>query len=261
MKKRLLVLCMSVAMLVCATVAQAAVVYDWSYTTVGVVKDVSWTTDRQDGDAGGVGAPINGGYTEYKWGGAGANSGLTIDSYSGAIVTEGTSQGGIRITHFNEPIYDTFKTLAGGTIFTTIELSGDGGLANYKVNSSISFGFFETPNDGVGYDDDIFYMTASEIMKGVGDFTYNGERYYVYLHSSVKALEGEYLRMAQEHGGYDFGTILYGWTTKEGETYSNGYDLTLRISQTPPNVPVPAAVWLMGTGLAGLAAMKRRGKK
>lgn len=260
MKKFLLAFCLSAAMVMSAAVAQADIVTDWTYTTTGVLKDITWTSGS-DGYAGPYGSALNGGYTEYRWGNnATTNSGLTVGSYSGSLTTEGTAVNGLLITHHNNALSASYKTLAGGTIFATIELTGDGGLASYKVTSSINFSFYETPNTG-DYQNDIFYMTASEIMKGVGDFTYNGERYYVYLHSNIQALEGEYLRMAQEHGGYSSDTILYGWTTLEGETFSNGYQLSLRISQTPPSVPVPGAVWLMGTGIAGLVAMKRRGKK
>ena len=260
MKRVLLVLSLVCAMFMSATIAKADIVNDWTYKTTGVLKDVTWSGGFP-GWYGAVGHGVNGGYTEYQWGdNKQLTSGLVVDSYEGNITTEGSAEKGLLITHRNENVNSSYKMLTGGTIFTTIEISGDNGQAAYEVTSSIDFKFYETPNDGVGYDDDIFFMTASEIMKGVGDFTYGGQRYYVYLHSNIQALEGEYLKMAQEYGNYTSDTPLYGWTTKEGESLSNAYELSLKISRTPPVVPVPAAVWLMGTGLAGLMALKRRNK-
>lgn len=267
MKKILLTLCVSAAMLMPAALAQADVIYDWSYSTTVVLKDMQWSdsyaTDRP-GQA--VGAEINGGYAEYRWGQyingeIDKNSGLTVQGFSDTITAGGESASGLLITHFNNPIVEGLPTPTSGTIYTTVELSAGSGIA-YTVNSSLSFSFFETPNEneaGDGpslYPNDIFFMTESEIMKSVGSFVHDGERYSVYLSSNLQALEGEYLRMAQEYGGYSSDTALYGWTTVEGETLSNAYELSLTIMHAP--VPLPGAIWLMGSGIAGLVALRRR---
>lgn len=273
MKKFLLTLFLAVTMLMPAALVQAEVIYDWNYATTASLTNMQWsesvfpTAPLPQA----IGGEVNGGYLEYRWGqftGAeiNQNSGLGVGGHSGAIKAGDSSVPGITITHFNNPIVMGISTLESGTISASVTLSAGGGVS-YTVNSSLSFQFFETPNEiddefGNGipteFSDDIFFMTEAEVMKAAGSFIHDGELYVVSLHSNLTALTGEYLRMAQEAGGYGADVMLFGWTTKEGASFSDGYELSLSVTNSP--VPVPAAVWLMGTGLAGLVAMKRRNR-
>lgn len=254
MKKFLLVFCLSAAMLMSAAIAQADSV-SWTY-------DVSVKlTDMVFGD-GTTGKPYsNADGSTWYWGQGKPYSSLAAVGGSGSITSDGQIVNGITLTHSNNVLNGNSKTLKSGTIQTTVKLIADDDVEAYTVSNKLSFGFYETPNNGKGYDNDIFYMTSAQIMSSVAEFVYNGETYYVYLHATLQALEGEYLKMAQKNGGFSSSTQLYGWTTLEGGSNGNDYELKLVVSTTPPSVPVPAAVWLMGTGVAGLMAMKRRNKK
>lgn len=264
--KRLMLTCMVLfSLLVPASIAQAGMIENWGYSTNAIFTGMKWgTSPSTPGIASGVGGSFKtiqydgktvGGYSKYHWGDS-VYSASSVDVWgtNGTLTVNGDKQAGIIVNHINKPIYT--KSLVQGTILTQINLSGDDGKANFTVNSALDFHFLETPNVG-NYQDDIFFMTQAEILKSVGSFTYEGIEYNVSIHSNVKQLEGEYLKMAQKALGVGSNTVLYGWTTKENQTHTNVYELALDVTATPP-VPVPAAVWLMGTGLAGLAALKRR---
>lgn len=253
MKKFLLTLCIGAALLMSATVAQADSV-SWRYNVDVTLADMIFSR----GDGAHYASPDG---STYYWGGYGNFSSLKSVGGSGVITSDGQVVRGVTLTHNNQVINGTNQLLTGGTIYTNVTITANGTHDVFNVRNRLDFHFYETPNEGRGYDNDIFYMTASEIMSSVANFSYGGDTYYVYLHADLEPLTGQYLRMAQRDGGYSSSTQLYGWTTMEGQSHSNAYELSLVISKKPPVVPVPAAVWLMGTGLAGLAAMKRRAKK
>lgn len=268
MKKLLLACSLCLAMLLPVSVAQADIIQNWSYSTDAIFTKMSWSGNvfLKPGVLGPAGSSkyinYNGqsvsGYSKYNWGNSySISSSLDVAGASGMVVANGDNVTGLTINHKNMPIHT--KSLTSGTILTSITLSGDGGKANFNISSALNFHFIETPNVG-NYQNDIFFMTQEEIMKSVGQFTYEGIEYEVSIHTNVKALESEYLNMAQTALGVSSSTILYGWTTEENQNKSNVYELSLEVSYNPPVVPVPAAVWLMGTGLAGLAALKRRKK-
>lgn len=268
MKKLLLACSLCLAMLLPVSVAQADIIQNWSYSTDAIFTNMSWNEDPslKHGVAGSDGfykyishnGQSVGGYSKYNWGDSYyTSSSVNVTGASGVVVANGGNVTGLTINHKNMPI--TTKSLTSGTILTSITLNGDGGKANFNISSTLNFHFIETPNTG-NYQNDIFFMTQEEIMKSIGQFTYEGIEYEVSIHTNVKALEGGYLNMAQKALGVSSGTILYGWTTEENQNKSNVFELSLNVSYNPPVVPVPAAVWLMGTGLAGLAALKRRNK-
>jgi hypothetical protein len=45
------------------------------------------------------------------------------------------------------------------------------------------------------------------------------------------------------------------------EMYDNHYSLILQGTTNPSSVPIPGAIWLLGSGLAGLAGLRKRFKK
>lgn len=270
MKRLLISMFVCAALLVPAAMAKADVIYDWTYDTKVVIMNYAWSSGAAGQTYSGykrveydtpTGTKAVYGDSGVKWGGLSglANSGLTLEGAQGEIVTNGASVAGVTVTHVNNTIDNRYKSLTGGTIFTAVTLKHDN--FSYTVSSSLDFHFMETVNEGKGYDNDIYFMTEAEIMKSLGSFEYDGTVYYVSIYTKLQALEGEYLAMAQKELGLDSSVMLYGWTTEEGANRSTTYDLQLMVSLTPPPVPVPGAVWLMGTGLAGLVAMKRRNKK
>lgn len=250
-------------MLVGASLAQATIITEWSYTAEAVFLDVTTRDSKHYGVFGPVGEmtelKYNGlttsGYTEYRWGSADRNSGLSLTGASGTVVTNGDSATGVKITHRNQVIPDFYTHFKSASIFTVIKLMGGG--EEVTITSTLPFTFKETVNSVKDADRDIFFMTQQEVIKHLGEFSVDGQTYSVSMEGALQELTGNYLRLAQEFLGVGSDVMLYGWTTAEGFTEENLYDLKLSVNA----VPIPGAVWLMGTGLAGLAAMRRRARK
>ena len=59
----------------------------------------------------------------------------------------------------------------------------------------------------------------------------------------------------------DFNNALIDPDTGDTLRYWTKYDLNVTLCAPAPTVPVPAAAWLFGSGLLGLASRVRRGKK
>lgn len=264
MKKVLLTLSLVCAVFMSAATAQAdSIIYNWNYTSTAFLTNMEFDNSANQGVAGttnGTAHDFNGvsGNTSYVWGQAGgANSGLTVAGASGQIVTDGSAVAGVEVTHHNNTLAYGYKSLVSGTIFTVVELQA--GNQTIVGSSALNFRFYETVNTGV-HDDDIFFTTAAEINSSLGSVELDGVKYYISLYTKMQALTGDTLAFAQQYAGVSADTMLYGWTTPEGGTVEKPYELSLHVSTTPPVVPVPGAVWLMGTGLAGLAALRRRNK-
>jgi hypothetical protein len=57
----------------------------------------------------------------------------------------------------------------------------------------------------------------------------------------------------------NFGNVGAAWTAFDGTPYSEKFNVTLNgVAAVVPEVPVPAAVWLFGSGLIGLVGVARR---
>lgn len=57
------------------------------------------------------------------------------------------------------------------------------------------------------------------------------------------------------------GNIGTAWGDFDSQQYAEIFNVTITAAGTPPEVPVPAAVWLFGSGLVGLVGVARRRKK
>lgn len=122
---------------------------------------------------------------------------------------------------------------------------------------------------------DFYYMdtTGSDWVFMVDDYVrlgeiiYNGVSYYFDIVSDMSnnkatQLTGQAYEDAIVSSGLDYGTELWGWNIKDGGKVHWKFDIVVTTQdRKPPAVPVPGAVWLMGTGLAGLAVMRRKNKK
>lgn len=118
---------------------------------------------------------------------------------------------------------------------------------------------------------DLVYIIGDSFY--MGSFEYKGTTYHVELINdfsdgsrAADKLEGALYKQAYDHAiamgaSVAWGDELYGMTIKEGDKRHWKFDLVISTGgYNPPPVPVPAAVWLMGTGLAGLVALRRKNK-
>lgn len=122
---------------------------------------------------------------------------------------------------------------------------------------------------------DLVYMVGTSAR--LGHINYEGEDYYfdvVADQTKIKdpanseprelvKLEGELYAEALKNSGLAAGTELWGMFARQEDSQIHmKFDIVIHQNgdMPPPSVPVPAAVWLMGTGVAGLVALRRRQK-
>lgn len=125
---------------------------------------------------------------------------------------------------------------------------------------------------GVKGDTDLVYL-HNEFFR-LGELTYGDTTYYfdvqidISLGHKYVQLEGELYDQAYNHAismgsNMAYGDALWGQYLGANDEVHFKFDLLAmtkdRLPKAPP-VPVPGAVWLMGTGLAGLVAMRRKQK-
>jgi hypothetical protein len=60
--------------------------------------------------------------------------------------------------------------------------------------------------------------------------------------------------------GYAWYTVVIKGSTDDDDSYFKVDNVSLRATSQPTAAPVPAAVWLLGSGLIGLAVLRRRTK-
>lgn len=139
-----------------------------------------------------------------------------------------------------------------------------GGYANKNnpvvgtLGTYIDFYYMETATGTLVY-------TVGNSFK-MGSLTQDGEEYFFYAVNdmsklSKSTLEGDLYDQALANlGGVPADAGLYGLFAKPGKTVHFKFDIIVTdrdFFPSPPAIPIPGAAWLMGTGLAGLAAMRR----
>lgn len=160
------------------------------------------------------------------------------------------------ITHWNNIIAGSFRTLVGATLKTTLQLKpfapveADDFFAPVDLNFTINF--TETPNDGSCVDisvsncDDIFVITFGSLDNS---FTYDGIKYQtniVELTQSLTALSAD----ACEEAGAAAGCL--GFLTTEKAATSAQFGILIDA------VPEPAGIATFGLGIIGLLLYGRR---
>ena len=162
-------------------------------------------------------------------------------SVNSAEAAYGVSNGGWRLADYTE-VYSLFDMF-----FPSFVDDGDGSMALDEVHDSVliqarnswllSFG-----SDGIS----TIELDADTLISSRG----------FYLDELGLVQE-----MGLTIGGPIFGSTLYGpdyseYVTSRNEAYTN-YGVFMVRDYTPP-VPIPAAIWLFGSGLLGLVAVARR---
>jgi hypothetical protein len=254
-----------------ASTAHAAFVSQWSYNVTA-----AWTAQTFNG--------TNGCFTttgtEISWGadvnGAAAGCGTvsvgmspTTSARSGVFI-ENTPQSGTISTgsltpqatnsyaHINNPISGTFSTLTTATVTTSLTLTplNPPGTALPPDTILFNINFAETPNvancgfPSTSQCDDIFVVTFGALNNS---FVYEDFTYFVSIVKTAGPIDPLPAATCAAAGA-PAGCL--GFQTIEGARTQ--VDFGIVITAEPIQVPEPAALSLVGLGLLGLAAARRR---
>lgn len=165
------------------------------------------------------------------------------------------------------PAGNSSNPLTGGKINVEFDVKNNGkGAVNQTVSTAIDFHWWEDPSTGTAW------MVFTELAWSVGTITdANGAEYelYIELKDQNTAEESAYIKLAGgiydkvlDGIGLDGKPNLFAFAIPDGKEMWMAFKMGAYGSAVNPHAtPVPGAVWLMGTGLAGIIAIRRRNAK
>ena len=277
MKKLLSSIAVAAAMISATAVHAGPVVTQWGYNVAS-----NWVTGSTLFGSGN-GTPVNsndviswGGtsaYTNINPGPSIARSAIAIEAgtigapatglvnTNGAALPPGGSPIGLGslVAHYNNTLNSTFSTLKKTRLNSTLTLNPNlptlgGALPAFSVGFGIDF--IETPNSGTCFTgsisncDDIFILDLPSLSQS---FAFDGNIYTVNQFTTSGSL-GPLSNAACAAAGVAAGCI--GIVTEEGKKNlaQFGFNITVR----PQVIPEPGSIALLGLGLLGVAAIRRR---
>lgn len=275
MKRLFLVFALLASLVLIAGTASAANTKWYGQNTNSTITDVVW-----NGIAGAhtssTPKTVNGqaGYGKYNWG-----NGLKAQTDTHSVdvkfdldlkTVKGYDYYGYELNYLHMD-FDTAKKDVIGTQIAPSKITT-------YIASDFSYGGYASssrPTTTLGASVDFFYKetTAGTLVYMVdyfvklGSINKDGQDYFFYAVADISQMEktkltGELYEEARANIGAPVGTPLYGWFAKPGASVHFKFDIVVTDKDmAPAAVPVPAAVWLMGTGVAGLVALRRRNGK
>lgn len=275
MKKLLNAVAIAGALVCASNVGAATLITNWGYA---VTADwVPGSTAFVDGGAGSGGTQTNTN-SLISWGAATGDHtaptgdpllnrsalGITNSPRNGFVDTNGAAQLGSTITHFNNPISNTYAALDKTRLSTTLTLTQNtpsGGLVIAPPPLAFDVDFVETPNvegscpggmtpggPNVTVCDDIFVISLPNLVQG---FDYDGYHYTVNIFDVAGALRVLNPLQCQAAG---VAAGCFGLTTPESATTPIQFAFNI----TANLIPEPTGIALFAVALFALGASVRR---
>ena len=203
----------------------------------------------------------------------GAGTGIAGDGLVGSVAfTVGADGNTLTIDSFQQ---DTYTGTAGGDFALNVGAANSSGFISDSGDVSLSMERFGFPNFFSYLDNSIWNVDNSATIAGQGDATTGALDAWTtgsdtnFTPGTPGTVSGSGSGSALTAAGpgswtgtvVNFGNVGAAWTAFDGTPYSEKFNITVNGTAAPPAViPVPAAVWLFGSGLIGLVGVARRKK-
>lgn len=182
--------------------------------------------------------------------------GISNTPQSGSLLTNGAAQPANTYTHSNNVVQDGLATLRQATIQAQLQLRPTGTIPYNTFSATYTVLFAETPNQAPCAATSPANNPCNDIWVLQGSlnnsFTIGGDQYFFsfFAAPSLASLGAGVCAAAGAAPG------CIGFTTIEGQ--ENAVNFAMTITSQPISVPEPSSLALLGIGLLGFVALRRR---
>ena len=197
----------------------------------------------------------------------GAGTGVAGDGLVGSIsFTVGANGNDLTINSFQQ---DSYTATAGGDFALNTNAANSSGFISDSGDVSLTLERFGFPNFFSYLDNSVWNVDDSATIAGQGDstsgaldaWTTGTDSNWTPGTPGTAAGSGSGTALTGGAGTWtgtvvNFGNVGAAWTAFDGTPYSEKFNITVSGTE----IPIPAAVWLFGSGLLGLVGVARRKK-
>ena len=202
----------------------------------------------------------------------GAGTGVAGDGLVGQISFTVAGDGNtLIIDSFQQ---DTYTGTAGGDFALNTNAANSSGFVSDSGDLTLSLERFGFPNFFSYLDNSVWNVDNSATIAGQGDattgaldaWTTGSDSNWTPGTPGTAAASGSGSAQVSAGAGMwtgtvvNFGNVGAAWTAFDGTPFTEKFNITLNGVAAPSAIPVPAAVWLFGSGLLGLVGVARRKK-